>query len=258
MPKIIMLFIAFIAFNYPVNATEIQKTDSNKQVLNNNNNKLQTQDTFKSKFVYFIKNFWAPDENPAFGQHKHMIGVTYGYDYDRLHHRDTLGRNLNHISVQYSAPFKFFNVNGRYSFGIFTLFGKDHAALNEKNGTYKQWGIEFIPEIILGFKHFYITAGVGASYMVGTKEVSYLSKHKASSNGIPTTIGLATGEQENQQYHYDGMTYFNFALTASIGHRFNNGLVIELLWKHYSNGGLGAVNYDVNAFGASLRYAFSI
>ena len=214
------------------------------------------QNNNKNKFLYFIDNFWAPKENPAFGTNKHMIGITYGYDYDRLYHNNKLRRNLHTASIQYSAPFKFFNVNARYSFGFFTLLGRDKAAVNKKDGEYRQIGIEFLPEIIIGCKNLYFTAGVGASYMLGTKRVSYLSYHNPTANGVPTQNDKATGGDTD--YHYNGMTYFNFVLTASVGHRFDNGMVVEIMWKHYSNGGLGSVNYDVNAFGASLRYAFSI
>ena len=59
---------------------------------------------------------------------------------------------------------------------------------------------------------------------------------------------------ENQCYN--GMTNFNFPITVSIGHRFENDIVVELLWKHYSNGHLGEVNYDANFVGVSIRYVF--
>ncbi|MBR1428680.1 MAG: acyloxyacyl hydrolase [Rickettsiales bacterium] len=52
------------------------------------------------------------------------------------------------------------------------------------------------------------------------------------------------------------MTNFNIPVTASIGHRFDNGMVAELTWKHYSNGHIGHYNHQVNNLGVSVRYTF--
>ena len=200
-----------------------------------------------SKFKKFVKEYIATKESPVFRDKKHVIGIQYGYDYDRLHYKDDIGRNLHVGSLQYSVPFKMFYLHARLTFGAFILAGKDKAAVNENEGKYHHFGLEFLQELILGNKFLYATGGFGFSYVIFGGPMTYRSYHQAESSGIPDSA-----------HGYDGMTYFNYVLRASIGHSFDNGLSVELMWKHYSNGGLGEVNYDINAFGITLNYAFNI
>ena len=203
--------------------------------------------TTRNKISKWFHTYLSPDKNPVFLDKKHLIGFTYGYDIDR---RWALigditraqSREMHTLSIGYSRGFKFFCFNGRYTLGLFSWLGYDPKAVGG-DFKYRTLGIEFIPEIIIGTKMLYITAGVGASY-VFYGETSY-----NSTNPLHNTINNTTK---------DGLTYFNWVITASIGHRFDNGLVLELLWKHYSNGQLGDVNYDLNFIGMSVKYAFTV
>ena len=218
------------------NTQQIEQTsaDNNKQVKYGTN---------KSSFL----NYFVPDENPVFGSKHNMIGITYGYDIDREHITENIRRHLHNITFQYSRPFKFFGLHARYSAGIFAMFGYDDGAIDKSKWQYRNIGVEFLPEIIVGNKEFYITAGVGVSYMFG-RNLIYESNNNQPGNGyyLHCVGGLC----------YNGMTNFNFPITVSIGHRFENNIVVELLWKHYSNGHLGEVNYDANFVGVSIRYVF--
>ena len=195
--------------------------------------------------------YFSPEVNPVFLGKKHMIGITYGYDIDRRwavlnDFGRSQTREMHTISVGYSSGFKFFCFNGRYTLGLFSWLGYDPKAVGE-NFKYRNIGIEFIPEIIIGRKELYITAGVGASY------VFYGKTSYDSTNRLDNTV-----HNSRDGVTKDGLTYFNWVITASIGHRFDNGFAVELLWKHYSNGQLGDVNYDLNFVGMSLRYAFTV
>ena len=207
--------------------------------------------TTRNKISKWFHTYLSPDKNPVFLDKKHLIGFTYGYDVDR---RWALigditraqSREMHTLSIGYSRGFKFLCFNGRYTLGLFSWLGYDPKAVGG-DFKYRTLGIEFIPEIIIGTQMLYITAGVGASY------VFYGKTSYDSTNRLDNTIhNSADGVRK------DGLTYFNWVITASIGHRFDNGLVLELLWKHYSNGQLGDVNYDLNFIGMSVKYAFTV
>ena len=205
----------------------------------------------RNKISSVFHKYFSPEINPVFLEKKHMVGITYGYDIDRrwavlneIGRKDT--REMHTISVGYSSGFKFFCFNGRYTLGLFSWLGYDPKAVSG-NFKYRTLGIEFIPEIIIGRKELYITAGVGASY------VFYGKTSYDSTNRMNNTI-----HNSGDGVRKDGLTYFNWVITASIGHRFDNGFAIELLWKHYSNGQLGDVNYDLNFIGMSMKYAFTM
>ena len=255
------------------------KEENIKKTRNSTNN----NSTVENKFLKFIKNYIITEYNPIFKEKKHMIGLFIGYwqdylssyNYYEYYSADTirtkyldLSRKLFNINLSYSVPNHIFYLNGRLSVGLFSLLGNDKSGdynkdcsytvlsdrfLNEwlsdieylisaykyfnKNVKRTQWnykyrlfGVEIIQEIIFGHPNLYITFGAGISY-----------------------IFLNNGNFAKPLPHN---SLLNAVLTASIGHRFNNGMAIEAVWKHYSNGELSKVNRGINSFGMAIRYAF--
>lgn len=131
-------------------------------------------------------------------------------------------RNLHQIVLSYSRQNSLFGLQGRYSAEILYFFGRD----TKQHIDYGAFAFQGLQEIIIGHPMFYITGGVGASYFCGTK------------------IG--------------DMTNFNFILQLSAGHRFDNGLVVEFIYRHYTNFNFAPVNHQLNMFGASIKYTFSV
>lgn len=251
----IITFILLIISAQKYSLSEETKNKENKTKIEKQNKINDNKEEYKEKsnkndIVDFFKTYVIPEKNPSFNNKKIMFGLFYGFDYDRLHHKDNETRHLHNISATFTAPFKFLGLNFRTSIGLFMLFGKDQAAINKNEGKYHHLGIEIFPELVLGHKNLYVTAGCGVSYVLFGGPMTYDSKHEAEPSGIKQ------GTDKKYGHGKDGMTYFNFVLTANIGHSFDNGLAIEAGWKHYSNGGTGLINYDVNAFGISLKYAF--
>ena len=126
-----------------------------------------------------------------------------------------------------------FGVHGRYTFGFFSLFGNDYVA-KQYGGKYKysMIGFEFIQELIVGNKWLYLSAGIGPSVIVS---------------------GHRTTQRPSGKF---GFTTLNWASQVAIGHRFDCGLVAEIMIKHYSNGNLGEVNNGQSLYGFALRYVF--
>lgn len=197
------------------------------------------------KIMNFLKTYVNRDENPIFKDKTHMVGVIatydiYGFEKERIvsyyyiNEQDILysykqkERQLGTIAIHYSRANKLFGLNGRYSVGLYSMFGKDYNFWQK--GKIQTFGIEGIQELIIGHPMLYITLGIGISYMMGQ-------------------MGLPEGQE--------GLTGFNFVPVATIGHRFDSGLVLELIYKHYSNGNdyIGR-NSAVDSVGLAIRYVF--
>ena len=193
----------------------------------------------------FLNTYIFPEKNQVFLDKASAVGIFVGYHYDKIidfsykgyvYGYENCRRNLGSISVSYSRPTNFANFNGRISIGLFTLIGNDIGKYRDKGDIsnfrydYRMLGVEIIQEQLFGTDKFYITLGAGISYM-------FFNKHKFA-------------------YPLPHNSLANFVLTASAGHRFNNGVILEIAWKHYSNGELRPPNRGINAFGLAVRYAF--
>lgn len=259
--KIIIFSIILCVFAKISNAENVKKEQLNQlkktNVENKKDNQTQkdknqnTEDTSNikdkkkepSSAWKFVNKWLIPDLNPAFGENGHSIGVQYAYDLKRHLFPKKDGRELHHFAIQYSGPNKFLGIHGRTSLGLGYLYGQDYWALNPEEGKYNTPLFEIIQEFILGNKYVYITCGVGLSWQI------YPSANYQWKPEYPYVT-------YDGGYTADGMTNFNIPLTVAIGHRFDNGLVVELMWKHYSNGHIHHYNHEVNALGISLRYTF--
>ena len=254
--KKILLMVAAFALS---ESQAFAETDNNEYICKNavvqkdgsihcdevifKNRKEYNREKEKSKSESFVKKYIFPDYNPAFAgddpNSGHSIGLQFGYDISRFIVNDNKSR-LGTVAVQYSAGQQWLGTNGRTSVGIFSILGYDPMAIEKGKGSYRQLGFELIQEFVVGTKDLYLTCGVGLSWL--TTKVSYASTKETEHYG------------KNEKW--DGMTNFNIPVTASIGHRFDNGMVAELTWKHYSNGHIGHYNHQVNNFGMSVRYTF--
>ncbi|MBQ7552107.1 MAG: acyloxyacyl hydrolase [Rickettsiales bacterium] len=248
----------------------------------------QHTETPKSIVKHIIDNYILPNENQIFGNKKHLISIFGGYDYGNFNAKyittkevyyislysgqyiEDVWRKNGEIAISYSLPTKFWWFNGRFSFGIFSWImqqninnveGKGFNKINnikgkvyntdygEKvEGTFINHtiGFEGIQELIFGHKNLYFTIGVGISYQF-----------------VLGTSNLQTNNDKfNHIFHYRNPkvlwnnTLFNFVIKASIGHRFDSGLIIEVNWKHYSNGGLHDANWGLNFLGGTIGYVF--
>ena len=254
--KKIIFFIATFAL---AESKALAKTDNNDYICKNavvqkdgtihcdevvfKNRKEYDKEKEKNKSESFVKKYIFPDYNPAFAGDNpnsgHAVGFQVGYDMTRFIVGGYKAR-LGTVAFQYSAGQQWLGVNGRTSVGIFSILGYDPLAIEKGKGSYRQLGFELIQEFVVGTKDLYLTCGVGLSWL--TTNTSYASKKNTEHYG------------KNEKW--DGMTNFNIPVTASIGHRFDNGMVAELTWKHYSNGHIGHYNHQVNNFGMSVRYTF--
>ena len=245
----------------------------------------QHTETPKSIVKHIIDNYILPDENQIFGNKKHLISVFGGYDYGNFNAKyittkeayyislysgqyiEDVWRKNGEIAISYSLPTKFWWFNGRFSFGIFnwimhqninntqgrqhiehTITPYDYTYNGSVKGSFLNYtiGLEGIQELIFGHKNLYFTIGVGVSYQF-----------------VLGTSNLQTNNDKfNHIFHYRNPkvlwnnTLFNFVIKASIGHRFDCGLIIEINWKHYSNGGLNDANWGLNFLGGTIGYAF--
>ena len=193
-----------------------------------NNNEKQNQNVF----VNFIKNWVFTEENPIFRDKTHMLGVDYSNSFGD-HKAPGIGaRYLQSMSFQYSRPNGFFGIHGRYTVGIFTLFGDDTVAKYYGNKySYSAFGVEFLQELIAGNKYIYLSAGIGPAIIV-------------------------SGNRKTNRNEPFGFSVLNFASRVAIGHRFDCGLVLEFMLKHYSSGGLGDVNNGTTMYAVAMRYVF--
>lgn len=234
-------------------STETHKQQDAKQ--------LQTQQEEKkpSKTLSFVDKWLIPEHNPAFGEDGHSIGIQYSYDIKRHLFPKDDNRELHNFAVQYSAPIKFLGIHGRTNLGVGYLYGQDYWAKNKDEGKYNTPLFELIQEFVIGNKYVYITFGIGISWIM-SPAMDYAWKDEYTKNPSNTyqngSNNSALREYNGTNYTSAGMSKLNFPMMATLGHRFKNGLVIELMWKHYSNGHLQHYNQEVNTVGISLRYTF--
>ena len=231
----------------------------------------QHTETPKSIVKHIIDNYILPNENQIFGNKKQLISIFGGYDYGNLNAKylttnkvyyislysgqyiEDVWRKNGEIAISYGLPTKFWWFNGRFSFGIFSWIMQQN--INNRNyygekvkGTFINHtiGFEGIQELIFGHKNLYFTIGVGVSYqfVVGTSNL------KTNNNNFNDTF------YERKPKILWNNTPFNFVVKASIGHHFDCGLIIEVNWKHYSNGGLHDANWGLNFLGGTIGYVF--
>ena len=239
-----------------------------KYALCSENKSIENENTFKN----IIHKYILPNENQIFGNKQHLISIFGGYNYGNLNAKyittnkvyyislysdqyiEDVWRKNGEIAISYSLPTKFWWFNGRFSFGIFSLIMRQN--INNRSNDYGEKvegtfinhtiGFEGIQELIFGHKNLYFTIGVGVSYQF-----------------IVGTSNLKTNNDNFNYIFYErkpkilwNNTPFNFVVKASIGHRFDSGLIIEVNWKHYSNGGLHDANWGLNFLGGTIGYVF--
>ena len=237
----------------------ITKSKKAKDKLEKEQKENKKKDNF---FKSFAKKYIAPEENQIFGKNKYGIFFTYGasinedrkgfnkqelagYDekifdkndsfieYDpekkKYYKYDWNGdyryRAAGSAAIHYSVPDKFMYINGRLSVGLTSW----HGLNSEYNKRFGALGVELIQELIFGSSMLYITAGVGPAYML---PFNHYNKH----------TNMAS--------------QFFFAIVANVGHRFNNGMVVEAGIKHYSNGELRTPNRGLNLVNFTIGYTF--
>ena len=216
---------------------------------------------FKETFKTFIKSYIFTKENQIFRQNKYGVFFTYGVSVNKnkkgtlIDITDTAGKiyendtdfieyntetklyykykwngkykykAVGNASLHYSVPDRLMHINGRLSLGFFSW----HGLNTEYNHRFKALGIEFIQEFIFGTPMFYLTVGIGPAYV-------FPFKHYNS--------------------HTNMASQFFFAIVANIGHRFDNGMILEAGIKHYSNGETQPPNYGLNVATITLGYTF--
>ena len=205
--------------------------------------------------VKFVRNYIFSEKNQIFGDNKYGIFFTYGVSvkHDRV---DDIGhtfedyfanselekgmsinttasdfnwtdryRAVGVASIHYAVPDLLMHINGRLSLGIFNWHGLN-SAYNERFGAI---GLEFIQEFIFGSPMIYLTMGAGPAYVL---------------------------ELPGYNRHVNMASQFFFTIVANVGHRFDNGAVIEVGWKHYSNGRLRVPNIGLDNITMTIGYTF--
>ena len=205
--------------------------------------------------VKFFRNYIFSEKNQIFGNNRYGIFFTYGVSakHDRV---DDIGhtfedyfanselekgmsinttandfnwtdryRAVGVTSIHYAVPDRLMHVNGRLSLGFFNW----HGLNSEYSKRFGAIGLEFIQEFIFGSPMIYFTMGVGPAYVF---------------------------EIEGYNRHVNMASQFFFTIVANIGHRFDNGAVVEIGWKHYSNGRLRVPNIGLDNITMTIGYTF--
>ncbi len=231
---LVVFVINCVFINFDVKAEESKKNKEN---------------IFKS----FFKNYIFNEENQVFGKKKYGVFLTYGISINRDKKASPTGyssfdeydpenktwnsykwngeyryRAVGTFSIHYSTPSKLMGINGRFSFGLFSW----HGLNSEYRNRFGSVGIELIYEWIFGSPMFYITAGVGPAYVFPFSPFEHYNKHTNMSS------------------------QFFFALATNVGHRFKNGMIVEVGLKHYSNGDLRAPNVGLNVATITIGRVF--
>ena len=237
--------------------------DSNKEI-----NKTKPKDDsiasrFFQKFLFTRKNQIFQDNYVLFSIYagydltaslssknldtKEYEGITlYTYGY-------SIGTNRKAIDIAFgiSLPTKLWGINGRFTFSLYTFFMKQNIApMFEGNiieGLIKTKSLlgELSQEIIFGHQYLYITFGFGISYAFLIN-----SWTETNSPGFDNMF-----KELNPQIFWNN-SEFNWLVKASLGHRFDCGLVLEFMLKHYSSGGMGDVNNGTTMYAVAMRYVF--
>ena len=109
----------------------------------------------------------------------------------------------------------------------------------------KTLGFEAIQEVIFGHQNLYLTAGFGVSYMfVVEQHVNFANQ---------TLMDYINNNMQKQLWNN---SEFNWVATASLGHRFDCGLVLEATVKHYSNFSLYAYDRRFVYLGLKIGWVF--
>ena len=202
--------------------------------------------------VKFFRNYIFSEKNQIFGDNKYGIFFTYGVSvkHDRVndihetfedyYRNSELEKDQNIqdnftwsnryravgvTSIHYAVPDRLMHINGRLSLGFFNW----HGLNSEYSKRFGAIGLEFIQEFIFGSPMIYFTMGVGPAYVF---------------------------EIEGYNRHVNMASQFFFAIVANVGHRFDNGAVIEIGWKHYSNGRLRVPNIGLDNITMTIGYTF--
>jgi len=227
--------------------TQLQEKKDKIQNIEDKTN-IKNKQKQSSKTLSFVDKWLIPEHNPAFGKDGHSIGIQYGYDFSNWLSYN-IGNEENkmiHLGViQYSSANKFLGVHGRTSIGIGYLYGQDYWAVNADEGKYNTPLFEVLQEAVVGNK-IYIYAGIGVSWVV-----------RAPQNYEMQGIWKQKNHTDiKKNYQKGGITNLNIPLTIGVGHRFDCGVVLELAWKHYSNGHVADYNSAINTIAIGLRYTF--
>ena len=204
--------------------------------------------------VKFFRNYIFSERNQIFGNNKYGVFFTYGVSakHDRVnetyqtfedYYRNSELDNTDNIinkdgftwsnryravgvaSIHYAVPDLLMHINGRLSIGVFNW----HGLNSEYSKRFGAIGLEFIQEFIFGSPMIYFTMGAGPAYVL---------------------------EIEGYNRHVNMASQFFFTIVANVGHRFDNGAVIEVGWKHYSNGRLRVPNIGLDNITMTIGYTF--
>ena len=229
---------------------------------NKSKRKRKSNNTAKEKS--FIEKYVLPRKNQIFQNDKHSISIFGGYNHNSANASDFfktreykgiqiysdgayMDRTSEIVILSYSLPTRFARLNGRLSFGAIFYYLQQNINHDIASGEFTGFGsgFEVIQEIILGHKNLYFTVGLGIATFQNFK---------------------TSAKTDNEDYNdiLNSSTYpllwnnscANFAVKASIGHRFNCGLIIEANFKHYSNGMLSEYNWGFNYIGGTIGWTF--
>lgn len=204
-----------------------------------------------NRLTTFFKEYIFGDKNQIFDNSRYGIFITYGISvrHDRVndinetfedYYRNSELEKYNDnktftwedryravgvASIHYAVPNRLMWVNGRMSIGFFNW----HGLNNEYTKRFGAIGLEFIQEFVFGTSMVYFTMGVGPAYIF---------------------------EIEGYNRHMNMASQFFFTIVANIGHRFDNGAIIEIGWKHYSNGRLRIPNIGLDNITLTIGYTF--
>ena len=251
-------------FSFADDINQIKHTKNNH--TNNkieNENKADDKSSVKDNKLNFIRKYIITTYNPIFKDKTHLLSLFGSYGHNKLYLRVLTARtpiyeyhpwhsgqrDIGNINLSYSRYHNLWEINCRFSFGLNYFFIKQNIDRENEseNGilNLNLLGAELVEEIILGHPNLYFTFGLGVSYI-------FFVDGKAKTNN------KYFNQEYNETYSkiLPNNSNFNFVIKASIGHRFNNGIILELNWKHYSNGGLNGYNWGINVFGATIGYLF--
>ena len=135
-------------------------------------------------------------------------------NFDRLHFEE-----MYMLVLQYSQPDEIFRLNGKRNFEIISWF----TFSNNEFSKYNQTFIGISQDVIFNIsKNIYFGGGLGM----------YIKDKKTDRIGSQFTFG---------------QSYF-------IGYNIKNTVELELIVRHFSNGGLTEINHGQNFIGLKINY----